>query len=147
MAFHYQETTMHLMGTVMKLHRHHVHLLLDDDIFPGQPPLLKRLTEKDGMSQKELAGMLNVKPATLTVMIDRMEKTGFVERKSDPKDQRVSRVFLTGKGRRAAAEVEEALQLLNQYSFAGFSPEEELVLRGLIQMVHDNLEKFRRDNS
>ena len=48
---------------------------------------------KDGRSQTELAELLRIKPATMTKMINRMEKTGFIWRAADPTDQRVSLIF------------------------------------------------------
>ena len=80
--------------------------------YPGQPPLLLRLAREDGQSQKELAKHMHVQPATLTVMIDRMAKHGLLERKTDARDQRGSRVYLTDKGRSAATGVREELERL-----------------------------------
>ena len=48
-----------------------------------------------------------VKPATVTVMIKRLEKTGFVERKDDKNDQRISRIFLTEKGKNICENLKE----------------------------------------
>ncbi|XOK63039.1 MarR family winged helix-turn-helix transcriptional regulator [Paenibacillus elgii] len=135
-----------LMRHVLKLHRHSVDLMIQKyDVFPGQPPLLMRLSERDGQSQKELADSMLIKPPTLTVMINRMEKTGLVERKPDPDDQRVSRVYLTGKGRQAAAGVQEALQVLEAKCFEHFNPEEKMLFRRLLWQVRDDLETFQRN--
>ncbi|MCQ6560784.1 MarR family transcriptional regulator [Paenibacillus mendelii] len=137
----------HLMGHIMKLHRHNVHIAIQDDVYPGQPPLLTRLLEHDGQSQKELAMKMNVKPATLTVMINRMAKTGLVERRTDPLDQRVSRVYLTGSGRQAAVDVKEAVQQLEVRSFSRFSEDEKELFRRMLQQIHEEQEAFRREHS
>ncbi|UVI33725.1 MarR family transcriptional regulator [Paenibacillus spongiae] len=136
-----------MMGHIMKLHRHNVHIVIQDDVYPGQPPLLTRLLEHDGLSQKELAMKMNVKPATLTVMINRMAKNGLVERRSDPADQRVSRVYLTESGRKAAVDVKEAVERLEERSFSRFSEEEKAVFRHMLQRIHEEQEAFRRENS
>jgi DNA-binding MarR family transcriptional regulator len=136
------------MGHVLKLYRQNVDSLIQSyDVFPGQPPLLMRLAKKDGQIQKELADKLNIKPATLTVMINRMQKAGLVERKPDPRDHRVSRVYLTEKGRLAVTAVKEALQIIELKCFEHFSMEEKLLFRRLLQQMHDNLEAFKRENS
>ncbi|CAM4345594.1 MarR family winged helix-turn-helix transcriptional regulator [Paenibacillus tarimensis] len=139
MEFDIRQSTGHLMVHVMKLHRHTFHKLTEEyDIFPGQPPLLFRLHEKDGQSQKELAESMRVKPATLTVMINRMVKNGHVVRRPDPADQRVSRVYLTDRGRSVMDSVREALALLEEVSFRSFSAEDkQLFHRQLQQMVKD----------
>ncbi|WP_248931044.1 MarR family winged helix-turn-helix transcriptional regulator [Paenibacillus hamazuiensis] len=133
---------MHMMGHVMKLHRHHIHVLLQDyEVYPGQPPLLMRLLERNGQSQSELAAKMRVKPATLTVMITRMQKNGLLERKPDPRDQRVSRVFLTEKGLEVAGKVKEAIHASEQKCFEDFREEEKLLLRRFLLHMHDNLSK------
>lgn len=146
MDFHYADALTHLMGHVVKLYRHNVDLLLQDyDVFPGQPPLLLRLAETDGQMQKELARRIHVKPATLTVMINRMQKAGLVERRPDPHDQRVARVYLTEKGRRAADAVKEALRTIESRCLEHFSLEEKLLFRRLLKQMLDDLEAFRNE--
>ena len=139
-----EESIPRLMGRTHRLFRHNVDLLIRDyDVYPGQPPLLLRLAREDGQSQKELASHMHVQPATLTVMIDRMAKHGLLERKADTRDQRVSRVFLTDKGRAAATGVREALERLEERSFARFSSEEREMFRELLLRIYAELEEHR----
>ena len=53
-----------------------------------------------GLSQRELADMLVVDRSTVTGLIDRMDKAGWVKRADDPSDRRVYRVQLTSAGRK-----------------------------------------------
>ncbi len=55
---------------------------------------------KDGMSQKEIANMTFLETPTIVPIIDKMEKNGLVQRKTDPNDRRNNLVFLTNKGRK-----------------------------------------------
>ena len=64
----------------------------------GQSLVLKALSGQDGLTHSELSNLLYVRPATMTNMIKRMEKSGLVERRPDAHDQRVSRVYLTEAG-------------------------------------------------
>ena len=41
-----------------------------------------------------------IKPATVNVMIKRMEKSGFLRKEQDVQDLRISRIFITDKGKR-----------------------------------------------
>ena len=68
---------------------------------PGQAMCLRLLTVNDGISQRDLADVLNVARPTVTRMLQGMEKAGLVERRADAADQRLTRVFLTGAGRAA----------------------------------------------
>ena len=73
-------------------------------IHPRQIPILAVLYKEDGCSQKELAAKLGVKPPTVTVSIQRLEKSGLLIRKQDEKDQRVSRIFLSEEGKKIIKE-------------------------------------------
>lgn len=148
MDFDYSQALTHTMGHVMKLHRQNVEILIQKyDVYPGQPILLMRLAKTDGLIQKELARRISVKPATLTVMLNRMEKSGLVVRKPDERDQRISRVFLTDKGRIASQAVKEALRILEIQCYAGFTSEEKEVLQGMLERMHTNMQNFYLENS
>ena len=148
MEFDYSEALTHTMGHVMKLHRANVEFLIQEyDVYPGQPILLMRLAKTDGLIQKELARRISVKPATLTVMINRMEKSGLVVRKPDERDQRISRVFLTDKGRIASQAVKEALRVLEIQCYEGFTSEEKQVLAGMLDRMHTNMQTFYLENN
>ncbi|MGQ9473722.1 MAG: MarR family transcriptional regulator [Candidatus Caldatribacteriaceae bacterium] len=64
----------------------------------GQPVILALLWKQDGLTQKEIAESLGLRPPTLTVMLQRMEKAGFLKRMVDVRDMRMIRVSLTEKG-------------------------------------------------
>lgn len=138
--YDHSQSLLVLMRRILKLHRHIVDLLISKyEVLPGQPPILLRLLKEDGMVQKEIAEEIYVKPATLTVTIDRLEKAGHVIRKPDPQDQRVSRVFLTEKGRTAALAVKEVMRELELKSFEQFSPEEKEVFRAMLQQINTSM--------
>jgi DNA-binding MarR family transcriptional regulator len=90
----------------------------------------------------ELARRLQVQPATITKMLQRMEKAGFVERRPDPDDQRVSRVYLTGEGRAVRAGVQQVWHQLEEEAFAGFTPDERLLLRRFFVQIRENLKQM-----
>ncbi|WP_052487027.1 MarR family winged helix-turn-helix transcriptional regulator [Gordoniibacillus kamchatkensis] len=147
MEFNYSEALTHLLSHVYRLYRHNVDLLIQEyGVYPGQPPLLMRLTEQDGQIQKELASKVHVQPATLNVMIGRMEKAGLVERRPDADNYRVSRVYLTEKGRLATSAVKSVLKEIEERCFARFSAEDKAVFRQLLQRMHDDLRQLKHEN-
>src|SRR6266852_1183649 len=77
----------HRTRIALYLSQHHLHV--------GQEMLLQYLWNQDGLSQKEIGEFMGIQSATVTRMVIRMERSGFVERRTDPDDQRVSRVYLT----------------------------------------------------
>ncbi|WP_443748092.1 MarR family winged helix-turn-helix transcriptional regulator [Asticcacaulis solisilvae] len=64
------------------------------------------LWEKDGRSVNELGQPLMLDSGTLTPLLKRMEKAGFVTRARDERDERVTRIFLTEDGRALRARAE-----------------------------------------
>jgi MarR family transcriptional regulator for hemolysin len=57
--------------------------------------ILSWLERQPGMSQNEMAAVVEVEPITIARLVDRLEARGLVERRADPKDRRVWRLHLT----------------------------------------------------
>jgi DNA-binding MarR family transcriptional regulator len=70
--------------------------------------ILVRVEGQPGLSQKELAEVMEVEPITVARLIDRMERRGIVERRPDPKDRRVWRVHLRPAAEPLLEELNEA---------------------------------------
>jgi DNA-binding MarR family transcriptional regulator len=129
-----------LLAQVCRLHHSRARTLLEEfGLFRGQPPLLFALWEREGLTHSELAEHLHVQPATITKMIKRMGRAGFVERSQDAEDQRVSRVYLTDAGRNIRDAVEGVLRELEKQTFAGFSSEECALLNRFLLRIRNNL--------
>ncbi len=56
--------------------------------------ILTRVEHTPGMSQRELAELLEVEPITVGRLVDRLETRGVVERRPDPQDRRIWRLHL-----------------------------------------------------
>ena len=61
----------------------------------AQWAVMARLDRSEGLKQSELADMLDLQPITLTRLLDRLGHNGLIERRPDPHDRRVKRLFLT----------------------------------------------------
>jgi DNA-binding MarR family transcriptional regulator len=135
-----------LLAQICRLHHARAHTLLETlGLYHGQPPMLRALWKQEGLTHSELAASLHVQPATMTKMVQRMEKAGFVKRKSDPDDQRVSRVYLTDAGRAVEAEVKQVWRTLESETFEGFTMEERVLLRRFFLQVRENLIRVTED--
>lgn len=140
------ETIDWLFVQVCRLHYIRTHTVLEEiGVYRGQPPVLFHLHDQDGLSHSELSHRLQVSAATITKMIQRMEKAGLVQRRSDPNDQRVSRVYLTEAGRAIRAEVMQRHRMIEAEAFAGFSPEDEATMRRLLSQMRENLKQTVAD--
>jgi MarR family transcriptional regulator for hemolysin len=61
--------------------------------------VLFRLRQQEGLSQVDLADVLELQPISLVRLLDRLVEHGLLERRPDPKDRRANRLFLTRAGR------------------------------------------------
>jgi MarR family transcriptional regulator, organic hydroperoxide resistance regulator len=133
---------------VVRFHYYRMHMLLEKfGVYPGQHKLFFVLGKQGGLSQKELAEKLNIKAATITVMLNRMEKAKLIERRQDQSDQRVTRVYLTEQGRKILDQVKESLKTIDSECFHNFTTEEQVLLRSLLIKMRDNLKKVCEKNS
>ena len=81
-----------------EMRRNYAEMLRELNLHVGQEQLLCRLWREDGITQIQLSDRLNCEPPTITNMVKSLENHGFVIRKKDPEDGRVSRVYLTQAG-------------------------------------------------
>ena len=101
--------------------------------------IMRELAREDGCSQLELVHRTHLKPPTVSVTLKRLESEGLVERKSDPIDQRVTRVFLSEQGREHSRRVRERLKDLDAELMQGFSEEETQQLLLFLARMRDNI--------
>lgn len=129
-----------LFAKVSRLHHTRVDNLFNKHgLYRGQPPILRLLWEKDGCTQKQIAERLRLKPATITDTLQRMEKSNLVERMTDTEDLRISRVYLTDKGRAVQMEVESTFKIIEEDTFKDFTFEEKILLRRFFIQMYENL--------
>lgn len=115
------------------MHRHKLHEAFDQaGMHSAQPFILIDLHHNPGKSLKELSANRGVQPATVTNMIDRMEKGGLVRRTPDEKDRRMVRVYLTEQGERMCEIARGVIDKHRNESFACFTEEEQAALFALL---------------
>ena len=102
-------------------------------------PTLLCLWEQEGVTQRDIALKSKVDNSTTTRTIDKLEKLGLVERKTDPGSRRSYRIYLTEKGS-ALKEVLLPLPLsINERMLAPLEPEERVeIIRLLRKMIACN---------
>ena len=71
----------------------------------GQWAVLMFLWADDGLTQAELSRIVAIEPPTMVRTIDRMARDGLVERRRDAGDGRLSRIYLTARGRKLRDEL------------------------------------------
>jgi len=135
------ETLDFILANICHLHHTRAHRLFEEvGLYRGQPPVLMALWEQEGLTQTELAEQLHITPATVTRMLQRMERTGFIQRQPDPLDQRISRVYLTEAGTAVQSQVEAMWKTMETETFGGLSGDEQEILRGYLLRIRKNLQ-------
>ena len=114
----------------------------DVGIYPGQFPVLGLLAYKDGLSQREIAERLRIKPPTVNVTVQRLEKAGFLYREADEKDQRISRIYLTEKGKQAKENGMKKVKENEKILLSGLSDAELCLLRRMLEQITENIDKI-----
>lgn len=84
--------------------------------------ILVRLERQPGVSQNELAALIEVEPITVGRLIDRLEARGFVERRPDASDRRIWRLHLTATAAPMLKEIDKARTQLNSLLVADIPP-------------------------
>ena len=91
----------------------------------AQWKILVRLEAQPGVSQNELAALVEVEPITIARLVDRLETRGFVERRADPADRRIWRLHLTSAAAPILKEIGKVRLELNE-TLVGRLPAKDL---------------------
>lgn len=64
-----------------------------------------RLHRRPGLSQSEVADLLEIEKATACRLLDRLEAKKWIERRPDEKDRRIKRIYLTNRANEVHASI------------------------------------------
>ena len=113
---------------------------------PGARLVLSLLAIEDGRSQRELVAETHLKPPTVSVILKKMVDEGLTELKNDPMDMRVTRVYLTPKGREVDRDNIERIKFVDAWGLRGLSEEENATLMALLGKIRNNLLEEERED-
>jgi DNA-binding MarR family transcriptional regulator len=101
--------------------------------------ILVWLDRQPGLSQKELAEILEVEPITVARLIDRLEERGMVERRADPADRRVWRLHLLPPARPVLEALHEERAAMLAYATLGLAPETIAIAAAALAQMKNNV--------
>ena len=121
-------------------------LFRGDGLPPAQAGAMKVIIRHPGLSQRELADKLHIQRATATVMLQKMEKAGYIDRRPDQEDQRISRIYPTEMAKTIDAENQKNVNAYFSRCISGISQADfDTMLSALGQMVA-NLQEILAEN-
>lgn len=98
-----------------------------------------RLNRRPGASQSELADMMEIEKAPAGKIVDRLQERGWVERRADPVDRRINRIFLTERGERVFAVISPIAQSTVSDAVSDLSDREIALMMQLLDRVKSRL--------
>lgn len=110
------------------------------DMTRAQWVILYKLDRSPGLTQNDLAAMIEVEPITVARLIDRLEAKGLVERRHDPNDRRVWRLHLLPAAEPILEEITVARQdMLELLLGDAVTPEKAAAAEATLRLMKSNL--------
>lgn len=96
--------------------------------------------ENEGITQKQLAQMLDSKESSIVRLIDRMEKEEIVKREKDTSDRRITKLYLTQKGVQKREEIIPVGKKFSDDSIKGIKEEDLKIFKDVLNKIVKNLQ-------
>lgn len=109
------------------------------DVTVEQWSILYHLWKEDSQSQQQLCDKTFRDKASLTRLIDNLEKINLVERKPSPTDRRINLVCLTEQGKNLQQQTIDIANNTMDEALVNISKTEIDTVKTVLQRVYDNL--------
>jgi DNA-binding MarR family transcriptional regulator len=116
------------------------------EINPAQGRIMFALWQQDGISINELAKRTQLGKSTLTSMLDRLEKGGFLKRVPSREDRRKILIKRTKKDRAMEAKYVEVSQQMTELYYKGFTKSEIGRFENDLTRILNNLTDFEAEH-
>jgi DNA-binding MarR family transcriptional regulator len=138
----------YLLRNVGMKYRYYVYSVLSKDRWGvSQDLAIYHIAQHKKLNQKDLANKLNITPASVSVIVHKMESEELLIRIPDEKDGRQFNLLLTEKGRSLVSKVRNSWSKIQEEITDGFDESEKQTLLRLLQKVEKNLDKLTRLHS
>ena len=108
-----------------------------------QAGILFLLKQSNGRTMSDLSQLIGVDNSTLTGLVDRLEKAGFVVRQASPTDRRSLLIQVTPEGIAAGDKAKMIIKRVNEEIKTGFPPEEIEIFKVILRSF---FKKFNKSN-
>jgi DNA-binding MarR family transcriptional regulator len=106
---------------------------------PSHGDILYVLFFKGPLSMRELAAIIHRRKPTVTTLVNKLMQMGYVQKRTDPEDERVSIISLTRKGKDLKETLVRISGSLVSHVYQGFSTDEKKTLMGLLEKLYANI--------
>jgi len=111
------------------------------DLVPSYGNILTALYDNNGkLSMKETGQLVGKDKSTITALVNKLLKLGYVQKEKCLKDRRITYIILTEKGKAIEDKVNLISKQVNLVAYKGFSEEDKDVLLKLLKKMNNNFE-------
>ena len=118
----------------------------EQGLFSGQQDIIFLLVDNEGITLSKLAEKLEVSTATASVSVKRMEKAGFILKKQDKNDARITRLYPTEKAKKAPDHIKKRMDELESTLNKSLTPDEAEKLSDMLDNIIGNLLERSEDS-
>ena len=111
------------------------------ELVKGQADLLLLIRDNDGITQNELASIIGIKDSSMSVRLNKLEKSGYIVREIDENNLKRKRVYITVEGKKVSIQCRKILNEFDEILYKGFSKKEKLQLEKSLEKIMKNLKK------
>jgi MarR family transcriptional regulator, organic hydroperoxide resistance regulator len=105
-------------------------------IVPTHGDILVSLFLQPGLSMKSLAEIIDRDKSTVTALVDKLVRLGYVEKKPDPNDNRINLVCLTSAGRALMPDFLDISRKLQARVYKNLNRKEQATLIDLLAKIN-----------
>ena len=131
-----------MLSLVSKIHEKGNRFIIEElknngaeGLVPSHGDILVCLYKNGKMTMKDIANRIHRTKPTVTVLVDKLEKLGYLKRESSDKDNRCTYIVLTQKGEDFKVIFERISEELNKVLYKYLSPEESELMEELLRKV------------
>lgn len=131
-----------MLSLVSKIHEKGNRFIIEElknngaeGLVPSHGDILVCLYKNGKMTMKDIANCIHRTKPTVTVLIDKLEKLGYLKREASDKDSRSTNIVLTQKGEDFKVTFEKISEELNKMLYKNLSSEESELIEKLLRKV------------
>ncbi len=131
-----------LLSLISKIHENGNRFITDElnkngavGLVPSHGDILVCLYQNDKMTMKDIADRIHRTRPTVTVLVDKLEKLGYLKREISQEDSRYTYIVLTEKGQDFKPIFEKISEDLNNMLYKNLSVEESNILENLLKKI------------
>ena len=131
-----------LLALVSKIHEKGNRFIIEElkkngaeGLVPSHGDILVCLYQNNKMTMKDIADTIHRTTPTVTVLVDKLEKSGYLKREISQEDNRYTYIVLTKKGQDFKPVFEKISQNLNDVLYKNLSEQEADILENLLQKI------------